>query len=148
MPLSTVNDAAESWRLIRGAAANAKRFAQAYSAELAGGDAKLERVFDMYRNLRNIRNQINAEGATSGLVDFVKLVRGDAAYDVSADIAAVLTAIDACLTWVDTNASGLNLSGDSAANYLNTGSVVTNRFTPQQTSGLRTRLDAVVASIG
>lgn len=147
MAISTTNDAAESWRLIRGAAANARRFAQAYSAELSAGNVTLERVFEMYRALTNIRNQIETEKVTAGLAAYVKVVKDDVLYDVTPDINAVSAAIASVLTWVDGAADSLTLDGDTAANYLVSGSVVSNRFTPGQTAGLRTQLAGIVAAI-
>lgn len=147
MALNIEADAAEAWRLIRGAAINAKRYAQAYSAELSAGDAILERVFEMYRNLYNIRQQIEAEKTITGLVEYVQIVRNDPAYDVLTDINAMTSAMQSALTWIDNNAAGLSLNGDTALNFLDSGSVVANRFTPTQTSGLRNQLDGIVAAI-
>lgn len=148
MALETTNDAAESWRLIRGAAINAKRLAQTFSAELSASSVTIERVFEMYRQFKNMRAQIETEKTTAGLVEFVKLVRNDSAYDVTADINAATAAVQAALDWVDANASGIALTGDTASNYLASGSVVSNRFTPAQTSGLRDQLADIVTSIG
>ena len=116
---------------------------------LAAGGVTVEYViFSVYKRLKEHYDQLEAMKVTAGLNEYVQLARGNPAYDVVAAINTVTAAISAANTWIDTNASGLNLTGDSAANAIANDSVASNRFSAAQTLALRNLLTAVTDAIG
>lgn len=147
MALLATIDAAEAWKTIRGNAKSIVINVPAINSELATSDVRLERIFEIYRVLKNSRDQLESLKLTDNLTAYVADVLNAPAYDVVAEISAVTAAQQSVLDWIDTNANGLSLTGDTAANYLANGSAVTNRFTPAQTAALRTLLEAVANSI-
>ena len=147
MAIETQTDAAEAWKIIRTNASNLKQWLTAEHAELASSDVTLESVVAIYRRLRDHRLQLVAMSAVENINAYVQDMRNDQTYDAVAQVTAVTDAINAALSWVDNNASGLTLTGDTASNAIANGSIVTNRFTPAQTSGLRSAMVTIGAAI-
>lgn len=148
MAIESTLDAAEAWSIIRRNAKQIKTLIVGMKVTLQAGGVTVEYVFDgVYRPLLNSKNQLDTLALTANLNTYVRDVTGNALYDVVSEIADTSAAIQACLDWIDTNAGGLALTGDTATNYIANGSVATNRFNAGATSGLRTLLDAVTAGI-
>lgn len=147
MALESTTDAAEAWRVIRGNAKAQRAQVSAFIITLNAGDVTLETVLEMYRVIYNSMNQLNTLAATANLNSYVQSTSGNGTYDAAAEIAAVTALQQACLTWIDTNAAGLSLTGDTAANWLSSGSVVSNRFGKPATAGLRAAMQDVVDAI-
>ncbi len=104
-------------------------------------------MFQVYRSVLDSKNLLLAEAGTTGLDLYVQDVRNDAGYVATAELVLIDTAFQDILDWIDTNASGLSLTGDSAANATLLGSVVTNRFSAAILSPLRTLFVTAVALI-
>jgi hypothetical protein len=143
MALEIGSDAAEAWRTIKSNAKQQRINLPIFHAALAAGDVTIEYVFEVYRQIRNSRNQLETLKATSGLNQYVQTIRNDPVYDATAAVTAVTDAQLAALNWIDSNASGISLTGDSAENALVNNSVASNRFTAVQTSDLRALLVAI-----
>lgn len=143
MALDTISPA-RAWTTITANAVTQARQLAGFIAQLNAGDVTLETVLGMYRIIYNSRNQLEDLKLTGNLNSYVQTLKADGSYDAVAEITAFTTLQQACLDWIDTNAAGLNLTGDSAANWLVSGSVASNRFTKPQTAQLRTNMQAVV----
>lgn len=149
MSLEVGTDAAEAWRIIRGNGFNLKTSViPPMLAALSSGAVTLEYIiFTVYRGLSNHRTQLESLKTTQGLNAYVQDIRATPAYDAVTSITSVTAALQLCLDWIDANASGFTLTGDSASNALASGSVLTNRFSAAQTAQLRTRMQAVLDAI-
>ena len=147
MPLEIGIDTVEAWRIIKGNANAIKNNAPGMITFLANNDVRLEYIFEIYKLVKESQLQLDEMKTVSGLVDYVKTARNDPVYDVVAQITALTAAQQLILDWIDSNAAGLSLTGDSAANALANKSVVTNRFTPTQTSQLQVRLQNMLSTI-
>ncbi len=148
MAIESSIDAAEAWNVVRRNAKQIKLLIAGMNTMLSAGGVTVEQIFDqVYRPILNSMNQLNTFAATTNLDAYVQSLTGNVLYSATTEIAAVTSAQQDVLDWIDTNASGLSLAGDTAANYLSNGSIATNRFSAAQTSQLRTRLSTVMASI-
>ena len=147
MALQTAADAAEAWKVIRGNARTQRLQVQAMISQLASNDVTLEEVIGMYRVISNSRNQLEELKTTQNLVAYVQATLGSATFNAVTEIETVTAAQANALTWIDNNASGLNLTGDTAANAIANNSVATNRFSPAQTANLRTAMQAIADAI-
>lgn len=147
MALHSKITAADAWRSVIGIAGGLLRNIPGWSDKLASGNVTLEYVFGIYKNVRDDRLSLDQFKATANLNAYVQNVLGDPTYNAVSNITDVTDAMQACLTWIDTNASSLNLSGDSAENALSSGSVVTNRFGSGATAPLRALLATVTENI-
>lgn len=147
MAIDTNIDPAEAWELVRKTSKNLKTLLTGYHADLLAGDITLENVFNMYRRMEAHQTQLNELAVVPNLNDYVQSVLNNPGYNAVAEIGALNAEIDTALLWIDTNASGLNLTGDSASNWGLSGSTVTNRFSAAQTADLRTAMVAIGALI-
>ena len=147
MALETASDPVQAWQQAKATAKQFRIQVPGINARLAAGGITVEQVVDVYRVTLNAQTQINAMALVSGLDAYVQTSPGKGAYVATAEIAAVSAAMQTALNWMNTNAAGLNLIGDSMANAMTTGSVATNRFGAGATSQLRTHLSAIEAAI-
>jgi len=147
MALVTNTDAAEAWRIIKVNAKNIKNNIPQINSNLSAGGITLEYVIDIYRAVRDSMTQLTSLKTTTNLTAYVSDVLNDQTYDVVAQIDAVTNAEQNVLNWIDTNAGGLSLSGDTAENAIANGSVVTNRFSAAQTAPLRDLLTSVYDAV-
>lgn len=146
MALNITNDPASNWALIKGLARSIKSLCDDMASRMAAQDVTIEYLaFTVYKILKTQRDQL-VDLNIDGLNEYASSIRG-VSVDVEADIGVVIASIDDALSWMDTNASGLSLTGDTFANALANDSVTTRRFTPAQTGPLQTRLIAISGGI-
>ena len=147
MALVTSTEPNAAWTQIKGNAKQLKINLGGMNSRLAAGNVTIEQVFEIYQRLSNSKNQLVALSSTRGIDAYVKTLRDDVNYVATTQIAAATDAIQAALDWINTNTGGLSLTGDTAANAIANSSVATNRFSAGQTSGLRTLITAIDATI-
>tara|TARA_S200002703_G_C3592684_1_gene182031 strand:- start:55 stop:501 length:447 start_codon:yes stop_codon:yes gene_type:complete len=147
MALETAIEANKAWEKTKATALNFKRNIPSNKTRLSTGDTTLETVFAMYETLQNARNALLDLSGTAELDAFVQTLPGRSAYVATTQITAVTDAMLTAMNWIDNNAASLSLTGDTAANWLGSGSVVTRRFTAGQLSALRGFLDDIDAEI-
>lgn len=147
MALETGTDPAEAWEGVKKTALQFKAQVPGMNATLSTGGVRVEDVQNIYRVVLNAMAALNVYAAVSGLDVYVATLPGKATYVATTEIGAVTTAMQTALTWMDTNASGLSLTGDTFANAISLGSIATNRFGAGATSQLRTDLTAIADAI-
>lgn len=148
MALETTVDASEAWNLIRRNASNIKGLSAQARSILQAGGVTIEFVFkEIAFRIDNSMAQLTSLAATPGLDAYVSVSLGKTGYVATSEVAAVTSKQAAILSWIDTNAAGLNLSGDTYMNWKSNGSVATNRFGAGATAGLRTLLSEMEALI-
>lgn len=141
--ITTSNDPAEAWRIIR---LNARQIAlniPVLISEISKGNITIERIFAIYMLIKNSRDQLTALADAPHLSTYVSGIMQDAEYDILAEISETTEAMSAAMNWVNTNANGLQLNGDTAENYIIKQSIVTNRFNAVQLSGFTTLLQNI-----
>lgn len=134
-----------AYQTAKRAAAQLKVNAQSMRAALAASNASYDFLRDIYRTLERAQAQFTQLAATPGLAGYAKAQENDPAYDVAAEFTAMQGAITSALTWMNSNAP-TGVTAKTPANW-GDGSLIANEFTPAQTAGLRTQLDAVIAAI-
>jgi hypothetical protein len=142
--ITSGSEPSDAWLQIK---RTAKQFAiqvPGFNSRLSAGDVKIEDIVDIYRQVLNSKNQLDTNAAITGLDAYVSTLPGKSAYVATSEVAAVTTLMQDALDWMDINAAGLSLTGDTMANAIANGSVATNRFSAGATSALR----SILASIG
>jgi len=147
MAMQVTLTAADAWRQAVGVAVGLRNNLPGWGAQLSAENHTVEQIFGLYSNLKKSRDALENYKTAPNLTAHVADLLGQPAYDAVAEINAVTSAIQDAMDWVDTNASGLSLNGDTAANWLASGSVASNRFGPPATAGLRALLTAIEATI-
>lgn len=137
--------ASVAYDLVRRAAVQLKINLQAMNTTLAASGADYDFLKDIYLTLTRANNQFNTLKSTPGLVQYAKDLEVDPAYDVAAEFTAMQGAISAAITWMDNNVP-TNVTA-KPPNQWTDETLISNEFTPAQTSGLRSALAAVVAEI-
>ncbi len=139
MPVNIgVGNEQSAWDQLRGLLGRLSNDLNRANEFLANNDVTVEfGTYQVYKRLDDDQTTMNTLAAVPGLDAFVQDLIND----------AISSAIDTAKAWLDTNIGGLALTGDTSANALVNGSVATNRFTPAQTSQLRTDLEAIRALI-
>jgi hypothetical protein len=149
MTVSTqVSETQSAWDQLRGLLGRLANDLLRAENFLANNNVTIEFVmYQLYKRLQEDQTVMNQLASTTGLDTFVSDILNDGAYVATSELALISTAIDDAKSWIDTNAAGLSLTGDTAANALLNGSTVTNRFTPAQTAALQTELSEIRALI-
>lgn len=147
MSLETSTEAPEAWKTIRGAARQYRINIPRMKTILSSGATKLEEVVEVYERTANAKSQLDDLATTAGLDAYVQTILGREAFVATTRVAAVTAAMQAALNWMDTNASGLNLTGDTIANAIANRSVVTQRWNAAALSALRALLDDIETEI-
>ncbi len=105
-------------------------------------------VHNLVQNIKNTRAVLVAARDTPGMRAYVRDQLNDPAFNLTTQTNAIVAAIDNTLVWVaaniPTDASGWMLLWKMEAD----GGITTRSFTPTQTAGLRTELDALITAIG
>lgn len=130
------------------AAARLKANSAAFRAQAAAGDIAADRITEeVLRNLIVARDTFTEAAAVPGMAAFVAAERGVTQQQVADDFAAMAAAVNSAISWIAANlpkdAGGfLSIRSISAQ-----GALTYRQFTPAQTAGLRTALQAVEATI-
>lgn len=140
-PLSEVlSEARRTWANTRSACVTARQ-------QSAAGPVQAHRVVALYDQLRRDAVHFRRIAATPGLADYARAQYADEGVDVAADFAAMANAIDTTVSWISA-ALPRDADGYPALHQINEdGSIVQRTFSSAQTAGLRTRLDAIIATI-
>lgn len=115
-------------------------------AECAAGNVPSSRILNLFVFLKQERSAIVTASGTPGIVQFARDQKNSGTLDVVVEFNAMIAAIDGTTDWIDANFPK-DGSGFLLAQTLTGSGPLDRTFTPAQTAGLRTQLDAVVASI-
>lgn len=135
-----------AYKTVRTAAVQLKANCQAFVSYMAANDTDYDYLRNVYVRLKTANTQFTSLKSTPGLAQYAKDQEIDQNYDVVAEFNAMQSAIADVLTWMDSNVP-TNVTADIPANWESGGSLITNTFTPAQTSALRTEINAVIAAI-
>jgi hypothetical protein len=139
---------AETYRQVKGAAVQLKAICQGFNARLLANNADYQFLYDIYVTLARANSQFDALKTTPGLSTYAQSQEDDAAYDVAAEFTAMQSAINSAQNWMETNVPVKNRTVKSVNTWDSSDSIlISDVFTPAQTAGLRTQLDAVIAAI-
>jgi len=134
----------EAYKVLRLAAAQLKLNAQGMRANLAADNASFDYLGQVYTVLTRAQAQFNVLKTTPGLADYAKAQESDPDYDIAVEFAAMQAAIAQALAWMDAQAP-VTASLRPPSQWAD--GVIADLFTPEQTTGLRTRLDAISSTI-
>lgn len=114
----------------------------------AAGTVKADKITEeVLRHLVVARDTFNAAAAVPGIAAYVAEARGVTTGQVTTAFNDMLSAVNAAISWISTNmpkdANGWLLVRSMAAD----GAMTYRDFSPAQTAGLRTALQAVEATI-
>lgn len=137
---------ADLWRQVRGYAGAVKSRAQALRNQAAAGPVSAMQMLDLTTVLADAKVQFQSAAAVSGLAEYAQQQVGNPALDVVAEFNAMMAQIDATILWIRTNLPNdgtyllaLTLGTDGRYSW--------RTFAPAATAGLRTQLDALIATI-
>lgn len=136
---------AAAYRIVKGAAAQLKVNLQAINTQLAASGADYDYLRDIYRTLARADAQFANLQTTPGLAQYAKDQENDQAYDVAAEFTAMRNTISAATAWMDTNVP-TDVTAKTPSQW-GDDTLISDAFTPAQTSGLRTALSAVISAI-
>lgn len=135
-----------AYQKVRGAAANVKTNCAAFIAQLAASGATYGFLRDIYVFLKNADAQFDALATTPGLALYAQQQEADGTYDVAAEFTAMQATIDTATGWMEANVP-VSVTATAPAQWTATGPLIATAFTPAQTAGFRTVLQAVADSI-
>lgn len=138
---------AQALALITTTAGVVKQQAQQIKAASLAGPTSASNVITYAGDLADNRDLISRLAATPGLSAYAQAQYNDGTLDITAAFNAMMTAVDATRSWVNTN-----FPKDGAGNLLEKKfdaqvRVQLNTFTTAQLAGFRTQLDALIATI-
>jgi hypothetical protein len=114
--------------------------------QMAAGNVPSTTIIDIYIRLRIERAAFTAAAAVPGLVQYARDQKNNQSLNVVTEFNAMIAAIDAVTNWISTNFPK-DGGGFILAATLGPEGPVYRQFTPAQTAGLRTALDALIATV-
>lgn len=132
-------DALEALRVLGG---NIRGQCSGWNTTMSAGSVDSWFVFAICQNIKSWIASIDTYSGTSGLNELATSELSGYQGTFTDDVAAVKTALQGCLTWISANTGSV-----SWFTIGTDGTVTPNSFTSTQTSGLRTKMSAVVSAI-
>lgn len=148
-PALTKNSLSYALNQVQNYAAQTKDRATSAVAVMAAGPVDTNFVFNLLDALNGLIAGLNAVKNTAGLDAYATSQVPGYAGTMSSDITATINAAQACIDWVVTNFPKDSTASFLLAQSLNADGSRTNRnFTSGQTTGFRTALNNLLATIG
>lgn len=113
---------------------------------LAARNVTSTEIFDLFIRLKQDRAAFEAAKSVSGIADYARAQKNSETLDVVTEFTAMLAAIDNVTAWISTNFPK-DANGYLLAKTWGDAGPVDRTFTPTATAGLRTVLDALLATI-
>jgi hypothetical protein len=135
----------DAYAILKRGAVQLKVNLQGINSRLAASNADYAFLQDIYLTLKRYQTQATTLAATPGIVAYAKDQEDDQTYDVVAEFNTMTATITSALGWLDANVP-TNVTAKAPADW-DGGVIISNEFTPAQTSVLRTRLTAVINTI-
>lgn len=127
-------------------AAAFKAYLQARISQSAAGNISASTAIDVYIRSAQIHSQLTEAASTPGLAAYAQSQKNSESIDVVAEFVAMQTAIAAIKSWI---AAALPKQGDYLLlQTLGANGPIDRQFTPAETSGLRTVMQAAMDTIG
>lgn len=108
--------------------------------------ATADEVINIMRGLQTSSDIITTAKAAPGLGQYAKDQFGDAALDIVADVNATLAAMAAAVAWIAANFPQ-DVNGYILKDKIVNGALENRSFTPAQMAGLKTQLNAILATL-
>ena len=144
--LATNQGLADAYSQIKRIAAAIQTHSDNLIVSSAAGDISALRIVNSATNLRGWRAELVELASTPGLQAYAKTQEDEPTYDVAAEYLAMRGKVDDVITWIVANiptSSGYMIVQTMESD----GSITTRTFTPAQTAGFRTVLQALSDSI-
>lgn len=134
------------WRNVRGLAGNTKAVANQLRASTNAGPVTAIRILEFFAELANVKARFQSAAAVPGLADYARDQLGNTNLDIVLEFNTMLAQIDATLQWGITN---LPMQGGfvQVLTLPASGVYTWRTFSSAETTGLRGRLDALIATI-
>lgn len=146
MALPVSMDPSEAWATVRAVLRMGKQEAQSLRAAAAAAPVSSELVVRMTTICADVDAELVTAAAVPGIVAYIRDQRDNQSLDVSGEMTAIRTALANVISEVVANFPAAN--GFLQAIQLQASGRYTWRtLTVAQTAGLRTQLDALIASI-
>lgn len=123
-----------------------KKQCQGLRADAAAGSVASGRILSLFQYLRAERVALPSLAATPGLAAYAQQQKNNAQLDVVSEFNALMATIDGVTSWISTNFPK-DAGGALLERTLGTDGPTEVLFSPSQTAGFRTQLDAVIAAI-
>ena len=144
---STKNSLAEVFLQVRREAANVKRTATKARDFMATNAVSANQVIQLLQHFKSAGELFSKARQTPGIAKYAQDQFNDTTFDVVRAFTDMETALTNTMQWIKDNfpsdASGYLLKDQIAADF----GISVRRFTSAQTLGLRTQLDALIATI-
>ncbi len=104
-------------------------------------------IIDTFSSLKTRLDRLNALAATAGMSDYARDQFDDPALDIGVEFSAMTAAIQSFLDWVDDNIVK-SVSGHIEERLIEANDTITAKtYTISQTTGMRSELNALIATI-
>lgn len=148
MALSVASDPSEVWPIVRQMLRVGKQEAQSVRAAAAAAPISAELILRMTTICADVDAELVAAAAVPGIVAYVRNQRDNQSLDVAAEFTGIRTALANVVSEVATLASAVTNGGFlSVINLQASGRYTWRTLSVAQTAGVRTQLDALIASI-
>lgn len=127
-------------------AASVKRLCTDTKAAALAGPISANVIRQLLDKLISAKAKFAEITAIPGIAAYAEAQEGDSAYDVSAEFTAMTSEVDGILNWVIANIP-TGTGGFVLTETWSTSGVSVRTFSTAQTAGLRTELDALIATI-
>lgn len=140
---------AAAWSAARNTATTIKSRSQSLHDQCAAGDVSATTILDYATMLADMKYRLEQVTNVGGIAAYAQAQINDPTIDIAAEYLSMATQIDTTISWIITNfpkdGSGyllaVQFSGD------NSGRTVPRQLSSAQTAGLRTILQALIATI-
>ena len=133
---------------VRSLAHTIKTSSQQLRDASAAGSIIARRIVNHCDSLAQINDQLNTLKAVPGIGDYAKEQFNDANIDIAAEFTAMQNALASTVSWIATNMPKETVTNRwLSVEELVDGKRVDRTLTTAQTAGLRTQLDALIATI-
>lgn len=145
-PSDNVESLADAWLEAQRRAGVIKRQAQSYITDLAAANTSANVALQISEKLAVAKADFTRWKNMPGLPEYAQAQQNNPGLDIATEFQGMVGAIDGVISWIVANfpASGGYLQKDTLKPD---GTVSVRSFTPAQTSGLRTALQALADSI-
>lgn len=131
---------------LRQTASNAKLLAATSRAAMLAGPVSANAVRQLLESFITAKAEFVAAAAVPGIAAYAQAQEGDANYDVAAEFSAMNTAATNVINWIVNNMPK-GASGHVLTETWSAAGIATRTFSTAETAGLRTVLDAFIATV-
>ena len=137
---------ADTYSKLRRQTIQFKQQVDAAISEAAAAPVGFGYLSTLYQNLASMSSMLQAAASVPGMLAYVRAQEDDDTIDIATEWAALRTAVNSAVSWLDSTVPSTNLSRPSFANFT-TQHPISNTYSVAQTAQLRTRLTNISAMI-